>query len=502
MASSGRRCGQMKEDAEMSCSRAVYSPLLVTLIAAGMAGGPLVCPAQTEMSYMLLEGSTLTEDCAICDRPAIIVPLRGTFQLVLREQNPLFTTYDVQEIRFQSQAEMWPYVVTGQGTYEIGGEVALEQRMLLNLQINDLPDIVLEHGELPEEWSWPMIDVSISQEPVDPMQVFSMHLIAAPVREIWFSTGTSFTSGALQQSVSSGDLLSHVGRVVKSNFALVGNLGIMPIVPDLGLDAADIAPGGEVLFSIKEDVHSETLGLLQDGDLLSERGRIVRTNQELTSSFGPMPPAPDVGLDAVLMMDNGKILFSIEEELFSEGLGVTLRPGDLLSDKGVIIRTNEQLLAEFEPVKGQGDVGLDAIHVWPGGEIWFSTEVGFQSGRLGAIGDGDLLSDTGSIVLRNLELLAPFAPLEKLGNFGLDSLFLVIEEGLPTSSVREIRLTVEDGSGDVRIEWLSDERVFQVEQADEPGGPYVPLGDISPEMIGTDKAARGKAKSFYRIREW
>jgi len=487
----------------MRRDRRVYLRLLVVLIASGMVAGLSVCSAQNEMSYMLLEGSTITEDCTICGRPPIIAPLRGTFQLVLREINPLFTIYDVQEVRFQSQGGVWPYVVTGQGTYQIGGEMALEQRMQLNVHINDVPDAELESGELPEERVWPMVEVYVSQEPIDPLRVFSMQLIAAPVREIWFSTGTGFTSGALQQSVSPGDLLSHVGHVVKRNSDLSGRLGIMPVVPDLGLDAVDIAPGGEVLFSIEGDIHSETLGLLQDGDVLSNRGRIVRTNQELTSAFGLMPPVSDVGLDAVQMMHDGEILFSIEEELFSEGLGVTLRPGDLLSDRGTIFRTNEQLLAKFEPAEGQEDVGLDAIHVWPGGEIWFSTEVGFQSKRLGAIGQGDLLSDGGWVLFRNLELLEPFAPLEDLADFGLDALFLVIEDCLAASSVREIRLTVEDDSGDVRIEWLSEGRVFQVERADEPGGPYSPLGPISPERSWIDPAATvGKTKSFYRIREW
>jgi len=306
----------------------------------------------------------------------------------------------------------------------------------------------------------------------------------------------------LKRPVSSGELLSHLGRVVKKYLDLVGKLGIMPIVPDVGLDAFDIAPGGEVLFSLEQDVHSETLGHLQHGDLLSDRGRVVRTNQELTSAFSPQPPAPDVGLDAVQMMDDGEILFSIEEELFSETLGVMLRPGDLLSDKGVIVRSNEELLANFKPVEGQGDVGLDAIHVWPGREIWFSTGVTFQSKTLGAVGEGDLLSDGGWIVFRNHELLQHFRPLDYLGDFGLDSLFIVIERYVAAPSTRKIELEVDEGSGDVRIEWLSDGRVFQVERADDPRGPYVAVAPISPQQVYIDAAALSKKKSFYRIRGW
>lgn len=484
----------------MSRCGVVYLRVLLALIAACMAAAPPVCSAKKAMSYTLLEGSTLTDEVGLA--PPIVVPLRGTFLLVLREINPLFTLYDVQEVKFQSQGGVWQYLATGEGTYQIGGEVALEQRMQLEVQINDVSNIELESGELAEERVWPMVEVYLSQEQVDPLRVFSMHLIAAPVREIWFSTGTGFTSGTLKQTISPGDLLSDTGRVVRKNLDLAGRLGIMPIVPDLGLDAFDVAPGGEILFSVEEDVHSETLSHLQHGDLLSDRGRIVRTNQELTSAFSPQPPAPDVGLNAVQMMHDGEILFSIEEELFSETLGVVLRPGDLLSDKGVIVRTKEELLANFEPLEGQSDMGLDAVHVWPGGEIWFSTEVSFQSKTLGEVGDGDLLSDGGWIVFRNLELVQHFGPLEDLGDFGLDSLFVVIEQCLAAPSTREIELKMDESSGDLRIEWQSDGRLFQVERADDPGGPYVAVAPISPEQVYIDTAALSKKKSFYRIREW
>ncbi len=490
----------------MSRTRRVNLSFAAALIAVGITGGPSTCWAQNQMAYMLLEGSTLTDDCPICGRPALIMPLRGTFLLAFREENPLFTTYDVREIGFQTSSGTSTYVVTGGGTYEIGGEVALVQRMELNVQINDRPDIELKTDDVPLGRTWPMIEIDVREpeDPPNPWQVFYMHIVAAPVREIWFSTRSGFTSGTGRPSGSGGDLLSHVGRVVKRNSDLVGKLGIMPMVPDLGLDAVDIGPGGEVLFSMEEDRHSETLGPLQDGDLLSDHGRIVRTNQELTSAFVPEPPAPDVGLDAVQVMEDGEILFSIsfEEGLFSEALGALLRRGDLLSDRGIIVRTNEQLLANFEPVEKQGDVGLDAIHVWPSGEIWFSTEVGFQSKRLGIVCEGDLLSDNGSIVFRNLELLQAFGPIEDLADFGLDALFLPTEGYVTKPSLREITLRVDGGSGNLLIEWVSDGRVFQVERADEPGGPYIPLGPISPETTYMDPAALLKNKSFYRMRLW
>ncbi len=68
--------------------------------------------------------------------------------------------------------------------------------------------------------------------------------------------------------------------------------------------------------------------------------------------------------------------------------------------------------------------GVDALSIWPHGEIWFSPERDFQSTRFGLVRHGDLLSEVGRVVLRNGELLAAFAPLEELADFGLDALSL------------------------------------------------------------------------------
>jgi hypothetical protein len=432
--------------------------------------------------------------------------MRGTFQLIFREENPLFRTYDVRELSFYAPPGAPTYKATGEGTYEIGGEVALVHRMQLKAQINDRKDVELSNDYTPLPRFWPMIEIDIREpdDPPDPLQVFYMHIVAAPVREVWFSTGVGLTSGSLNKRVSDGDLLSHTGRIVKTNQELVGRLGIMPMVPDLGLDAFDVAPGGEALFSIEENIYSETLGsLLQHGDILSEKGRIVRRNQDLILPFGPMLPVPHVGLDAVQMMKDGEILFSIEDDVFSEKLGVSLGKGDILSEKGTVFRTNKELLAKLEPSNLQGDAGLDALYVWPSTEIWFSTEISFESKKFGHVGQGDLLSDGGWIIFRNLDILQPFAPLEDLADFDFDALFLVTDEEGEKPPVTQAQIVVDSQSGDVRIDWLSNAKVFQVERGDEPGGPYSPIGFIFPGTDFTDQAAAlGKTRSFYRIREW
>jgi len=72
-----------------------------------------------------------------------------------------------------------------------------------------------------------------------------------------------------------------------------------------------------------------------------------------------------------------------------------LSRGDILSDTGGVFMTHQQLLANFQPAVTNHDFGLDALYVFPSGEIWFSVEESFTDNRLGAIQSGDLLSSLG-----------------------------------------------------------------------------------------------------------
>src|SRR5207245_9190899 len=128
---------------------------------------------------------------------------------------------------------------------------------------------------------------------------------------------TSTNRFAPTNQISGGDFLSDRGRVVKRNSDLVGRLGIMPAVPDLGLDAVFVKGRGEIFFSLPVDVFSETLGPIQHGDLLSNRGYIVKRNQELLAAFGAASSA-DAGLDAVQALPDGHVLFSIQSNVVSK----------------------------------------------------------------------------------------------------------------------------------------------------------------------------------------
>src|ERR1043165_7677441 len=138
---------------------------------------------------------------------------------------------------------------------------------------------------------WPMLDISLDQTNGTFTQTYSLRLTAAPLREIWFSTKTFFTAsnGSGGTLILSGDLISNSGRVVKRNGELFSSVGIHVPGPDLGLDAVDILPGGEIAFSLVSDAPSDTLGPIHHGDLLSTQRGILSRNQDLLAAFGVQP---------------------------------------------------------------------------------------------------------------------------------------------------------------------------------------------------------------------
>jgi hypothetical protein len=355
-----------------------------------------------------------------------------------------------------------------------------------------------------------MIQIAMAQTNGTPLQTYTLQLNSAPLREIWFSTTHGFhPSGwpAASNYVSGGDLVSSTGRIVKRNVDLLAPFSPMPPLPEVGLDAVDLLPGGEIAFSLETDIFSETLGqTLHGGDVLSSRARVITNYAAMIGAFGPEPPAADQGLDALQVLDNGEIYFSIVRDFWSETQSRWIQRGDVLSSRGVVIKTNAALLAAFHPAVPKQDYGLDALCVWPSGEVWFSTETNFYNDRFELFSAGDLLSDQGYVVYLNRELLAAFAPLEDLADFGLDALYLVSDAGPPPPTNTPLRCTgviPQPATGDVTLQWEGSGRVFQVEKATNILGPWLPLGPIVVEPPLTDQGALSNSpQRFYRLRQW
>lgn len=457
-------------------------------------------------SYELLDGSYFMDECIICDRLTVKQPLRGTFDLVLEQDTGNYSRYSIRNVDFTASPAFAGEVrLTGEGNYVRIEEVALLRDMDLALQVKDSLTNCLAYFTNDTRITtvlFPLIQVDLTQTNGTVMQTFSLYLMAAPLREVWFSTARDFVSTnrpGPDSLISAGDLISNRGRVVKRNAELVARLGVMPVVPDLGLDSVQVIRGGEILYSIPQNVFSETQGLIQHGDLLSDRGQIVKRNQELMAGF-KLSKADDVGLDAIQVMPNGETWFSIRSNVVVNA-ALTLGRGDILSDLGRVVQSHKELMANFQPVVIDRDFGLDALCVLPGGEIWFSLDEDFIDNQLGPIQAGDLLSNRGYRVFRNQELVRAFAPKDPTLDYGLDAVFIVTDTCPPKPPPR-ITKWVQSGNL-IHFEWDGEGDVFQLESAPGLPGPWLPCNPIVPGLAGDaiyDSTVSGMG--VYRVRQW
>ena len=95
-------------------------------------------------------------------------PVRGTFALVQLESGPLFTDYAVVNVNWQvlSPTPKGPaggFPLTGFGLYRIGGEVAVQHQMGLELYVNGDRDLThFESGLVAGGGNFPAIDILLS----------------------------------------------------------------------------------------------------------------------------------------------------------------------------------------------------------------------------------------------------------------------------------------------------------------------------------------------------
>jgi len=153
------------------------------LLAGCLATAWAQLPSETTRIYTLLTGSELTDDCPICDRIPIVVPLTGTFRLQFIEETPLFTRYQIQDIAFRADTKPSLYQVTGTGTYELGGEVAVVQDMFLDVNITNgftNTRALCVNADRTVTQRWPEIQIEVGQTNGTETQVYSLKLIAAP----------------------------------------------------------------------------------------------------------------------------------------------------------------------------------------------------------------------------------------------------------------------------------------------------------------------------------
>lgn len=127
-------------------------------------------PESQIQPYTLLDGSTFQRGCFDpCDCPiGPEQPLAGTFSLLPLSDNSLFAEYAMVDARWQVQGSSYATppdaAITGAGSYTVGGEFAVLQRMEAELQVADEPPAAFDSGRVVGGSGFPgQIDVEMSK---------------------------------------------------------------------------------------------------------------------------------------------------------------------------------------------------------------------------------------------------------------------------------------------------------------------------------------------------
>ena len=95
-----------------------------------------------------------------CSCPVVSVPTFGSFELEFTGSNPLYAYYDVVGYIASFNNGPGAVTVTGSGQYRIGGEVALQQQMTLDLSIEGRPPQHFDSGLVPVGAPFPQLSIA------------------------------------------------------------------------------------------------------------------------------------------------------------------------------------------------------------------------------------------------------------------------------------------------------------------------------------------------------
>jgi len=115
--------------------------------------------------YRLKPDSNLQRGCfPPCECPTMITePVNGSFLLTPIGFDGLFNNYAVSDVNWQfTNYDRTVTVVTGSGTYKLGGEVALQQELSLYLQENGGKVEHFDSGLVQDSAPFPNIQITIS----------------------------------------------------------------------------------------------------------------------------------------------------------------------------------------------------------------------------------------------------------------------------------------------------------------------------------------------------
>ncbi len=137
---------------------------LLTLVAATRTAGARTAGDPTPTLYRLNQGSTYEQGCfGPCLCPVLVdAPVKGTFELTPTGSDGLFNTYAVTDVNWVVPIDGTDTIVSGSGTFRIGGEFALQQQLSLDLQVGGGKAEHFDSGLVTGPAPFPNLKVTIS----------------------------------------------------------------------------------------------------------------------------------------------------------------------------------------------------------------------------------------------------------------------------------------------------------------------------------------------------
>jgi hypothetical protein len=89
-------------------------------------------------------------------------PVKGTFQLKHLGFDGLYDNYAVSNVQWTATDNMANLTITGSGQYRIGGEVAVQKQMTLDLRVGGRPTQHFDSGLIPGTYDFPQIEIDVS----------------------------------------------------------------------------------------------------------------------------------------------------------------------------------------------------------------------------------------------------------------------------------------------------------------------------------------------------
>ena len=138
---------------------AVVLALLTTTFTTDLARAQ----GSNSVPYALKSGSEFETGCfGPCDCPVVGFALAGPFVLTPVSDNGLFRTFAVTGVDWKSVRAAGVLRLTGSGTYRVGGEVAIEHQMILDLSLDGAPPVRFDSGLIAGGGEFPQIDIHLA----------------------------------------------------------------------------------------------------------------------------------------------------------------------------------------------------------------------------------------------------------------------------------------------------------------------------------------------------